>query len=237
MNNQTIFNNVKNKKTYIKIIDQFMELLNNESLGYGDELYTEAELVEIFDVSRPTLREALRVLEFMGIITVKPKRGISINHPNSMGIYNSLLVSLQFEKIDSSDLFFLRRSIEISAAELACINRTDEDLKELEGMLSNQKVYIEEDSTIFAEHDYQFHDKLVASSKNSLFVKLLGTLNVLLREQLKDIIKDLTVEDRHRTLKFHTKIYEAIKNRNAKEAVNTMTQHMARASRLFIKRK
>ena len=65
---------VKNKKAYMQIIEEIIRLLNENKIEYGDKLYSEPELTSMLNVSRPTLREALRVLEFLGIVTVSPRK-------------------------------------------------------------------------------------------------------------------------------------------------------------------
>ena len=66
-------------------------------------------------VSRPTLREALRVLEFLGIATVAPRRGILINQPRDSEGYLPLLSVLLFERITDRELFELRQALQIEA--------------------------------------------------------------------------------------------------------------------------
>ena len=76
---------IKKEKAYLRIVDVVMDLIARGEVGYDDHFYTEQELMAMLGVSRPTLREALRVLEFLGIATVTPHKGISISRPSDEG--------------------------------------------------------------------------------------------------------------------------------------------------------
>ena len=86
------------EKSYLRIVGTIMDMIAQGKVQYGDQLYNEQELVAMLGVSRPTLREALRVLEFLGVATVVPHKGISINRPSEQGGYLPLLYILAFEK-------------------------------------------------------------------------------------------------------------------------------------------
>lgn len=64
------------KKAYRQIVEAILGMITDGSLEYGSKLYKEQELGQLLGVSRPTLREALRALEILGIVTVRPRNGI-----------------------------------------------------------------------------------------------------------------------------------------------------------------
>ena len=105
----------ENEKLYKKVINTIMSLIEKGELEYGDKLYNEEELIKKLNVSRSTLREALRVLEFLDVLTVAPKRGIVINDPTHRVDYPPLKAVLQFEKIPKREILELRMGIEIQA--------------------------------------------------------------------------------------------------------------------------
>jgi len=95
---------VQDRKTYLKIVDTIINQIADGTIKYDEKFYTEQELTDLFQVSRPTLREALRVLEFLGITTVKPHRGIYIHHPENNGGYPVLRYILTFEQPSQQEL-------------------------------------------------------------------------------------------------------------------------------------
>jgi GntR family transcriptional repressor for pyruvate dehydrogenase complex len=220
---------VKNKKAYMQIIEEIIRLLNENKIEYGDKLYSEPELTSMLNVSRPTLREALRVLEFLGIVTVSPRKGIRINKPESTKSYMPLIYVLMFEKTSDLELFELRRSIQMSMVELAAEKRTEEDLKVLEEIIKMNKEHIGDNLDIFAKIDYDFHMQIVKCSGNSLCYKLMETLNILMRKQFYEITYNLPLDKRDRIVNYHTKIFESIRDRKPDEAIDYMCKHMERA--------
>lgn len=103
--------NVQDRKTYLKIVDTIINQIANGTIRYDDKFYSEQELTDLFQVSRPTLREALRVLEFLGITTVKPHRGIYIHHPEDTGGYPALRHILTFEQPSQQELAELHAAL------------------------------------------------------------------------------------------------------------------------------
>jgi len=221
-------NPIKSKKAYMLIVEGVLKLIQENKLEYGDKLYSEPELTKMLNVSRPTLREALRVLEFLGIATVSPRKGIMINKPENTSSYLPLMYVLLFEKTSDLELFELRRSLQISMSESAARNRTDEDLDLLKEITEKFTVHINDDYEIFSELDYDFHMQVVKCSKNIMCYKLMETLSILMKRQMKDIIYNLPVENRKDTVYYHTKIYESIRDSKPEEAMKFMYDHMER---------
>lgn len=220
---------VKNKKAYFQIIETFIHLIIDNQLEYGERLYNEAELMEILDVSRPTLREALRVMEFLGIVIVSPRKGIVISDPKNNNYYLPLTYILAFEKTSNTDLFELRMSIELEMVGLATVRGTDEDFAELK-KVSDELINLPRgDIKNFTRLDQLFHMTLLNCAKNELCSKLMNTLNALIYEQLEQIHMALTNEDRNNTIEKHRAIYEALINRNEEMARKAMRNHLDHA--------
>lgn len=219
---------IKNEKAYFKIVEIFINLISSGQIEYGDKLYNEQELMKMLDVSRPTLREALRVMEFLGIVTVAPRKGIIVNDPNTNKIYFPLLYILAFEKTGNKSLFELRRAIQVEMVGLAAQRATTEDLEKLFSILEETKEQLHSDYKTFADLDYQFHMQIVECGKNHLCYKLMETLKVLIHSQLEQIINKMAIEKRKDTLNFHREIYNAIVEKNSSKAREIMQNHLER---------
>lgn len=220
---------VKNKKAYFQIIETFINLIVTNQLEYGERLYNEIELMEILNVSRPTLREALRVMEFLGIATVSPRKGIIINNPKDNNYYLPLTYILAFEKTSNTDLFELRMAIELEMASLATIRGTDEDFYKLKENLDKMISLPDGDLSSFTKLDQQFHIQILNCAKNELCSKLMNTLNALIYDQLEQIHNALTNADRKNTIKKHTRIYEALISRDETLTREAMRDHLNHA--------
>lgn len=217
---------IKTKKTYLQIVDRILTMVYEGEIEYGDKLFSEPELLKMLNVSRPTLREALRVLEFLGIVTVGTRSGITINDPKDTMNYVPLQYVMLFEKPTNTDLFELRRALQVEAAGLAALRRTEEDCEILRNIVKDTEANMKSDHDYFSQLDYDLHMAVVNSSKNVLAIKLMKTLGDLMRQQLQQIIRDLRIEDRSRTLNYHTEIANAIINQDEKLARDIMENHL-----------
>ena len=216
---------VENQKMYFQIIHTIIELIREGTLTYGQKLYREHELVEMLNVSRPTLREALRVLEFLGIVTTRPRRGIIINDPAHRDGYFPLEMILTFEKTDKQDLFELRRAIEIENAGNAAIRSTDEELEELKDIdaeLENTGFETE----VFEALHRKFHLHISRCSGNNLNFRLLNSVMVLINRQVTNVYSELSAHDQETVRRSHRAIASAIIARDKERAQELMRQHM-----------
>ncbi|MCB2296642.1 FadR/GntR family transcriptional regulator [Clostridium tagluense] len=220
---------VINKKAYFQIIETFVNLIVTNQVEYGERLYNESELMEILNVSRPTLREALRVMEFLGIITVTPRKGIIISDPKDNNYYLPLTYILAFEKTSNTDLFELRMAIELEMISLATSRGTDEDFAKLKQIFDEMTNLPDGEITNFTKLDQLFHIQVLNCAKNELCSKLMNTLNALIYNQLEQIHKALTNDDRKNTMQKHYLIYQSLVARNEESARQAMKEHLEHA--------
>lgn len=226
--NRIAINPVRAQKAYLQIVTSVIDLVVQGKLEYGNKLYNEQELLTILGVSRPTLREALRVLEFLGIATVSPRRGIIINRPQAFGGYLPLMCILMFEKTGERELFELRRALQVEMVGLASLRRTDEELGELMEIVKLTRENLEAPHDDFARLDYDFHLQIIKCAHNHFALKLMNTMGVLISEQLREIIRNMPVEKRHDTLRYHSQIAEHVARRDEQMARDVMWLHLKR---------
>jgi GntR family transcriptional repressor for pyruvate dehydrogenase complex len=221
-------NPIKAKKAYLQIVETIIELVIQGKLLYGSKLYNEQELMQLLGVSRPTLREALRVMEFIGMATISPRRGIIINQPQVSGGYLPLLYILMFEKTGERELFELRQALQIEMAGLAAQRRSEESLASLWEIVMRTKQNMNAGADEFSQLDYDFHQQVIYCAQNAMALKLMNTVGVLIREQLREIIRQMPTEKRADTLRYHTSIAGYITKGDAKSAQEEMRQHLFR---------
>ena len=119
-------------------VDDILSRIHSGEFGTGHSLPPEAELAALLDVSRHTMREAVRSLSTRGVLTVVHGRGTFVNPVRSWTDLPTMISAL--ERTESPrqiglQLIELRRMIEVGACGLAARNRTDEDLSALRGHL------------------------------------------------------------------------------------------------------
>jgi len=214
----------ENEKLYKKVINTVMSLIEKGELEYGDKLYNEEELIKKLNVSRSTLREALRVLEFMDVLTVAPKRGIVINDPQHRVDYPPLKFVLQFEKISKRETIGLRLGIESQAMLTAVDNLDDSAIAKL---LQLKDEFIKEhelNKKIVV--DKQIHDYLVELSGNKTLIKLYNTFSDLFEEQLIEAVKNVYKSEKYDTLvESHCSIIDSIIEKDVPKGQARLKEH------------
>lgn len=217
---------VRREKAYLRIVDIIINLISEGKVAYKDKFYTEQELMSILGVSRPTLREALRVLEFLGVTTVSPRNGISINAPNDSDGYLPLLYTLAFEKTTPQELFEIRQALQLEMVAIAALERTPEMIAALKSINDKMRHNLDASPEEFAAIDFLFHQQIIMTSKNHLALKLSNTIAPLIQSQLEMRQRVSSGKTREKTLIEHENIVSLIESGSSEEARNCMLKHM-----------
>ena len=228
---EQMLNTTIREKAYLRCVGVIMDKIANGQLQYGDQLYKEQELAEMLGVSRPTMREALRVLEFLGVATAVPHKGISISRPSQTGGYLPLLYILSFEKTTGKELFELRQALQLEMVALAAASCTREDLQCLWAMSDRMEVSKREDAEVLSRLDDEFHQKLLEISGNRLVCKLMETIRPMIRKQLAGHIQNESLEHRDQTIADHKKIVECLERGDSTGARQAMYLHLTDSRR------
>jgi GntR family transcriptional regulator, transcriptional repressor for pyruvate dehydrogenase complex len=205
------------------IIRQIKELVISGQLKPGDKLPPERKLSEQLAVGRTHVREALRKLEFYGILKTRPQSGTFVA---SIGV--SALESLIADvlKIDSPSFVSLvetRVLLEEATIRLACERRNEGDVLLLESSL---QAYLEkaERGIKAVEEDLMFHLTIAEISKNKVLKSLLLII-------IPDIISNYSVFKvcdtvTQRALKEHKQLFDCIKKGDAEKGARVMKEHL-----------
>ena len=205
------------------IIRQIKELVISGQLKPGDKLPPERKLSEQMAVGRTHVREALRKLEFYGILKTRPQSGTYVA---SIGV--SALESLIADvlKIDSPSFVSLvetRVLLEEATIRLACERRTEEDILQLEQSLN---AYLEKANRGIkaVEEDLLFHLTIAEASKNKVLKSLLLII-------IPDIISNYSVFKvcdtiSNKSLNEHIQLFECVKDRAAEKGAAVMKEHL-----------
>jgi GntR family transcriptional repressor for pyruvate dehydrogenase complex len=165
-----------------QIADELRALIVSGELVEGDSLGHEPDLVERFGVSRPSLREALRILETEGLITVVRgvRGGVVVHEPDQRMTARTAALVLQARNVALADVFEARALIEpIAARAIAGQRSRKAAAKELRTLVAQQEACIE-DPDAFGEANAAFHQRLVALGGNQ-------TLSIV-AEMLSEIV-------------------------------------------------
>ncbi len=216
------------------IIQQIQELISKGELKPGTKLPSERELSQQLHIGRGYVRQALKKLEFFGIVQTSPKQGTVIASIGVKALEGLISNLLYLKKSDVNSLFETRAILEINSAELAAQRATDEELKVLRDKHEEFMNKIKEGYRGL-EEDHVFHLRIAECSQNSVLGSLIGLITPDIIQMNIEAGDDITFS-RDETMQEHQAILDSIVRRDAKEAKNAMAAHMERAkSRRFRK--
>ena len=205
---------------------ELRERILTGELAEGDPLPAERELVKQAQMSRATVREALRILEVQNLVRVKTGRagGAFVQRPTTKSMANSVSMLIRGRRIKLVDLMETREALEPFCAELAARNRADEDLAELDR--ANEAIADPEaDLTQFLQANLDWHVGVAVGSHNEL---LIGFMTALSQAIYTGTENAAFVDDNVRavTARAHRSITNAIRSRDADTASRRMRRHV-----------
>ncbi|WP_347861051.1 FadR/GntR family transcriptional regulator [Salimicrobium sp. PL1-032A] len=222
-----MFKPVMKSSLYKDVVNQLLEEIKKETWGPGEKFPGEMELSEQFEVSRNSIREALKSLQLMGVIESFPGKGTFVTEEASRKIQNSELVSLLSDNKGSyMDLLEVRVAIETQGAFLAAKRVNEEGKKKLKEALSEleKRMRNRED---YAMQGFKFHMCIAELSGNQYILKFLETISEELLAQRNPQYQEKI--DTDKSLKDHIDIYDAIINNDAHGARDAMHKHFVHA--------
>lgn len=203
----------------------FAEQLFEKRLKKGDKIESDRVLAARLGVGRSAIREALKVLDVLGMIDIRPGQGtyVSNNEANFFIIPLSWSLFLNGSQIDS--IVEVRNLLEVKAAALAAECRDEESLNKLYDISHRiHNAYIEKDFKEFLNADLEFHICIAECSCNQVIYSMIQTISNLMRhvsgsgmvdeKQLQEIYDE------------HQKIYGLILASDAKGASEAMQEHL-----------
>ncbi|MDO5010147.1 MAG: FadR/GntR family transcriptional regulator [Intestinibacter bartlettii] len=227
-----MFSNISNKKVYEQVIEQIQDNIMDGTFKKGDKLPSERELSETMGVSRTSIREALRVLETMGVVESKQGEGNFICSNIEKSLLQPLSMMFRLNEGSWSDIFELRNILEIECARLSAIRATDLDCRELSGIVEKmeKETFGKNRTKVLVELDKKFHNLLSNISKNYLIESLFITTSTLFEKFIEDarykIISYDASKGSAKLLSQHKKICEAIIKKDEYMASEAMKEHM-----------
>jgi DNA-binding FadR family transcriptional regulator len=162
-----------------QVADELRRLIILGELDEGDSLGHEPDLVERFGVSRPSLREALRILEAEGLISVirGVQGGVVVHRPDKRLTARTAALVLQARNVPLADVFEARTIIEPAAVRLVAAGRNRRSCaKRLRALIAEEEEAIE-DPEAFGQANARFHEELVEMAGNQTLTIVAEMLN------------------------------------------------------------
>ncbi|GAA5228948.1 FadR/GntR family transcriptional regulator [Paeniglutamicibacter antarcticus] len=208
--------------TYERVVEQIEKAITSGSLVPGDHLPSERELMVQFSVSRPTIREALRVLQAMGLVESKPggRGGPKVLEPSPATLARSFTTMARMDSLSMHDLVPFRLVLDSAACRLAAALHTPEQLQRMQSGIERMEAAVGTDAQAFARADVEFHEAVWEASGNALVSlcgqAVSGAIFELITQQLKESSDSERTEADSATL--DRGIFEAIAARDSLSA-------------------
>jgi DNA-binding FadR family transcriptional regulator len=205
--------------------DQLVSVILAAEMSEGARLPTEAQLVDQLRVSRPTVREALRMLGQAGMVERRRGRygGWYVARRQPDRIADSMTVMLLLEQISFRELFEARSVLEATAAALAAHHRPPHDLALMREAVEQSEA-APDDVDVFARTNGLFHLALVHASRNGVLTIMMNSIQPLVDRSLQEI--SLGAQGIARANLAHRKILDAISGGDANGARDAVMAHL-----------
>src|SRR6056297_3324532 len=218
---------IKKVRLSERVIEAIREMIVEDNFNPGDKFYSENELTKKLEVSRSSIREAVRILEATGLVTVQHGKGIFISDSmkQEMEAFSSWLKNNETALIEHFDV---RLIIDPKAAAASARNADYNDIEKMEEVCRDFYHQTKEKNTAgLIKCDEEFHRLLAKSTKNKTLYFVMKTMTNSLSEGW---ISSLHVPGRtEKTVDEHKAILDAIVQGDPKSAEKAMIEHLNKA--------
>ena len=222
---------VRRRKLYEEVVDHLERMIHDDEFAEG-RLPSERELMRLFGVGRPAIREALFHLRKMGLIEIRSGERARLTQPTPQFVIDSLAGTARLmiaapggvQNFQNARLFF-----EIGLARHAALSATEDDLARFEEALEVNRQSIG-DLKRFVQTDVAFHYELALMQRNPIFTAIHTALAEWLREQ-----RQITLAPGQdvRAYQAHRAIFEAVAGRDPDKAESAMRAHLHYVARRY----
>ncbi len=220
---------IPRRKLYHEVVDRLRERILSGKYGPGEQLPSERQLMELFQVGRPAIREAMLTLERMGMIAISHGERARVLRPTAQGVIDQVADAARHMLAASPDalahLTEARLFFEVGMVRIAAANRTEAELDTVKRALDAHREAIEGPAR-FLEKDMAFHRAIAVVSGNPIYIAISQATFEWLGQYYVELVRLPGAE--HLTIAEHTEIYECIAARDVNGAAKAMTGHITR---------
>jgi GntR family transcriptional repressor for pyruvate dehydrogenase complex len=219
-----MFKPVENKKLYQHIVDQIQNMILDGTLKAGDKLPSEREMVNLFGVSRTSIREAIRALDILGLVECRQGDGNFIRKDFDTGLFEPLSIMFKLHDGNALELFKARKMLEMEAVPLAVKNISEEQKTELKSIMDKLEKAKTEPEKV--KYDAEFHFKIIEFSDNYLLKCFYNAVSTIMKSFMVDARKVFLRAEKMNVLSaLHREIFDAIISGDSEKAVKAVSGH------------
>ena len=227
---------VKQKTVVSQVMEQLREMIASGTLKPNDKVPNEYELAERFGIGRSTIREALKIFQYLGIIELRNPKGTFVCESSNVS-QEALSWSMLLCKKDLKNILELRLIMEHQGLWYLMVYYRDEPLiseitSKLKEEVENIKLALEsgnEDKRI--EADYNFHKHIIEACENDLFNNLYETMKSFSYKEIE--LADNRLMDKKVVVENHNKLIDVINEGDLYKAMELFRRHIRNNAPLF----
>lgn len=209
---------LKKESVVQSVINRLTDAMRAKELKPGDKIPPEPELAESLGVARSSVREAIKILTYLGVLESKRSEGTFVCNGYKESMIDPMVYGIILNQDSFENLMELREMTEAGMMRLAIDHHDEEELIELEEILNEMKTAIEDpDDPVdaFFESDNRFHDKIAEMGKNPMADKInrvVRSLTYALR--LQTVSTMITTGREDELIETHRQLLEAIRKKD-----------------------
>lgn len=203
-------------------------LILSGELGPGDVLPSERDLAAMLGISRPSLREAIRVLSAMNVLESRHGGGTYVTSLDPVLLAQPISFLMKVDPLGMRQLFEVRRVLEVEAARIAAGRIGDGELAEL-GKIVEEATSAIDDPERYAALDFALHTRIVEATGNPIYLAMYNSVSAFSLETRRSTAQVEQV--RRAAHDSHVRIVAALAERDAGRAASAMRDHLVAVER------
>ena len=221
------FKPIRPKKISEEIVGQIKELISKGQLKPGERVPSERDMASMLGVSRPSVRDAIMVLEAMGLIESRQGGGTFVRSLTETSLADPLTTMVEKDPRLLISLVEVRMGLETWSAFLAASKATEEELETLARLVEEMERQAGEGGWD-PQVDAQFHYTITMATHNTIQLHILDTIRGLFQATIEVSLLEFYKREGYleSLLNQHRAIFEALRQRNPEKAREAMMEHL-----------
>lgn len=219
-----------NRSTLVdQVADQIEQMIESGQWKVGEKIPAEPELVDMFEVSRNTLREGIQSLVHAGLLETRQGIGTTVKSNSNL----ALALEKKIQRSDLCEALEVRLGLEREAAQLAAERRTTEDLRQMEICLNACKEAAKSNDPLqFTQMDIAFHKSVVKATHNNIFIEMYEHITDALQRSIDGIMRIRNPVNFENEI--HINLFQAIQAGNSQLALESVNHYLNDAKKSLI---
>jgi GntR family transcriptional repressor for pyruvate dehydrogenase complex len=219
------------KKTLTDMVAEQLIGLIQKDMKDGEKLPSERDLMELLEVGRSSIREALRALEMIGLVETRTGDGTFVTKDTKLLFRKPMEWGIFDNEKSIMDLIEARKIFETALVDTVVDRITDEELGMMEAAVIQMEKIQPPNQELFLHADLRFHEIFVRATRNEVLIE---TMNLSMRTLEKERTFSIAKSTNYKKIAdYHREVFEFLKARNKEKTRDAMMAHMSNTERLF----